>query len=112
MTAALACTLLLASPAAAQVQPYGTNDYGGFRSILPPGQGRTVNAAEVAAVPGRSGPIRRTTTTSSRCTSDLVYATPGLTAAADRPSYFKDGSFGVQPADAEPSSTYSPRAPA
>ncbi len=27
----------LATPALAQVQPYGTNDYGGFRNILPPG---------------------------------------------------------------------------
>ena len=40
MTLAFACALLLASPAAAQVQPYGTNDYGGFRSILPPGRAR------------------------------------------------------------------------
>src|SRR5438270_11570122 len=33
----LVLLLVAARPAAAQVQPYGTNDAGGFRNVLPPG---------------------------------------------------------------------------
>jgi hypothetical protein len=36
--AVLVAMLALAPAASAQVQPYGYNDYGGFRNILPPGQ--------------------------------------------------------------------------
>ena len=35
---ALAVALAFAPAAAAQVEPYGYDDYGGFRNILPPGQ--------------------------------------------------------------------------
>ena len=33
----LAALLASSAPAAAQVQPYGSGDFGGFRSVLPPG---------------------------------------------------------------------------
>jgi hypothetical protein len=97
ITAALACALLLAAPAAAQVQPYGTNDYGGFRNILPPGQGQNVNAAEAADFLG-AGTLPQYFDNQREMYGDLVYATPGLSAAAIE-DYFKDGSFGVKPAD-------------
>jgi hypothetical protein len=39
VAASAACVALLCVPAAhAQVQPFGTSDYGGFRNILPPDQ--------------------------------------------------------------------------
>jgi acyl-homoserine lactone acylase PvdQ len=97
LTAAVACALLLASPAAAQVQPYGTNDYGGFRNILPPGQGQNVNVGEAAAFLG-GGTLPQYFDDQREMYGDLVFATPGLSAAAID-DYFKDGSFGVKPGD-------------
>ena len=47
---ALVCALLAAVPAAAQVQPYGTNDYGGFRNVLPPGTNGFDDLAQAGAV--------------------------------------------------------------
>jgi hypothetical protein len=44
-----AALLAFAPAAAAQVQPYGTNDYGGFRNILPPGENGFDDAAQAAA---------------------------------------------------------------
>jgi hypothetical protein len=40
--------LALAPAIAAQVQPYGTDDYGGFRNILPPGQSGFDDLAQAA----------------------------------------------------------------
>jgi acyl-homoserine lactone acylase PvdQ len=105
---------LLAAPASAQVplpgsgptpQPYRANDAGGFRDILPPGTRGRYNAVELAAF------LANGTTVPHCCDqlrmySDLVYATPGLS-AADVPKYFKDSSFGVRPGNVE--RTYSPR---
>jgi acyl-homoserine lactone acylase PvdQ len=97
LTAALACALLLAAPAHAQVQPYGANDYGGFRNILPPGEGQNVNASEAAAFLGGET-LPEHYDDQREMYGDLVFATPGLSAAAID-QYFKDGSFGVKPAD-------------
>jgi acyl-homoserine lactone acylase PvdQ len=84
---------------------YRENDAGGFRDILPPGTRGRYNAVELAA-------FLATGQTVPHCCDqlgmyrDLVYATPGLT-AAQIPSYFKDSSFGVPSGQAE--RTYSPR---
>src|SRR5918996_1255578 len=37
------------APAAAQVQPYGASDFGGFRDVLPPGTNGRSNLVELAA---------------------------------------------------------------
>src|SRR5919108_6584267 len=96
--------LALATPAAAQVQPYGTNDYGGFRNILPPGQGSTVNA--LGLIQFQLNGSRPPHFDDQRLMyQDLIHATPGLT-EAQIDDYFKDGSFGVRPADVE--RTYRP----
>jgi acyl-homoserine lactone acylase PvdQ len=90
----------------APVEPYGANDAGGFRDILPPGTRGHYNAVELAA-------FLATGQTVPHCCDqlpmyrDLVYATPGLK-AADIPKFFKDSTFGVRPEDVE--RTYSPRA--
>ncbi|HZO59483.1 MAG TPA: penicillin acylase family protein [Solirubrobacterales bacterium] len=104
MAAALA--LALVPPAAAQVQPYQANDYKGFHSVLPPGTHGTFNAVEFAQfqLSGTYPPHARDQVP---LYENLVYATPGLT-AGQIPSYFKDGSFGVQAGQVE--RTYSPRA--
>ena len=88
------------------VQAYGANDGGGFRDVLPPGTAGTYNAVELGAflTAGRTIPHCCDQLAMYR---DLVYATPGLT-AAQVPSFFKDSTFGVRPGDAE--RVYSPRA--
>jgi hypothetical protein len=107
--------LAFAAPARAQLPQlpgsgptpgaYQESDAGGFRDILPPGTRGRYNAVELAA-------FLATGKTVPHCCDqlgmyrDLVYATPGLT-AAQIPSYFKDSSFGVRPGQAE--RTYSPR---
>jgi hypothetical protein len=105
LAAALFLVGLTSDPARAQVQPYGTDDFGGFRDVLPPGTSGLANAPQLAAFlafgrrPGHNddqlGMYR-----------DLIYATPGLQ-AQDIPKYFKDSTFGVQ--DADIASTISPR---
>src|SRR3954465_5839156 len=109
--------LAFAAPANAQLPPlpipgsgpapgaYRQNDAGGFRDILPPGTRGRYNAVELAAflAGGKTVPHCCDQLGMYR---DLVYATPGLT-AAQIPSYFKDSSFGVPSGQAE--RTYSPR---
>src|SRR4051812_14852448 len=109
--------LALAAPARPQLPPlplpgsgpapgaHRQNDAGGFRDVLPPGTRGRYNAVELAAflAAGRTVPHCCDQLGMYR---DLVYATPGLT-AAQIPSYFKDSSFGVKPGNVE--RTYSPR---
>jgi acyl-homoserine lactone acylase PvdQ len=97
---------LLAAPASADRQPYQTNDYLGFRSVLPPGTKGVFNATELATflTNGTTPPHTQDQLGMYR---DLIYAAPGL-AAADIPKYFKDASFGVPVGQEE--RTYSPRA--
>src|SRR5688572_28685980 len=87
-------------------RPFGENDAGGFRDVLPPGTRGHYNAAELAA-------FLATGTTQPHCCDqlgmyrDLVYATRGLQ-DADVGRFFKDSTFGVRAGDVE--HTYSPRA--
>lgn len=84
---------------------YGANDAGGFLNILPPGQGQSVNGAEIAAFLG-SGSRPPHDSDQLQMYEDLVYASPGLT-EAQLTDFFKDASFGVEAANIE--RTYSPR---
>ncbi len=103
---ALAVVLLLAfvPVAAAQVQPYGTNDYGGFRDILPPGTNGLDNAGQLA--------LFQTTGARPPHNNDQLGMYSALTTAAGSvtaqtiPNYYKDSTFGVQPQNVE--STQSP----
>src|SRR4051794_18950627 len=103
-TAALALALA-ATPAQAAVQPFGANDAGGFRNVLPAGEAGTDNAAQLAAFEAKGDrpshwddqlPLYR----------DLLYASPSLT-DADVPKYFKNATFGVKAGEVE--STENPR---
>jgi acyl-homoserine lactone acylase PvdQ len=105
----IAAIAALALPAAAHAAPtpapYGTDDAGGFLNILPPGQGQSVNAAEIAAFLS-TGARPPHDSDQLQMYEDLVYATPGLK-ASQLTDYYKDATFGVKPEDVE--RTYSPR---
>ncbi len=86
-------------------EPYGTNDYGGFRDVLPPGANGLDNGAQLAAfLATKQRPPHNDDQLAMY--GDLVYAAPGLK-ADDIGRYFKDSTFGVRPEDVE--STISPR---
>ena len=103
---AVLAAVLAASPAAAapEPEPYGTNDAGGVRNILPPGSRGLSNAVELGAF--------LTTGVRPRHSSDQLPLYRDLI-TAPRPfdgdtldSLFKDAGFGVQ---GEVERTYSPR---
>ena len=68
--------LLLAAPAQAQRQPYGTNDYGGFRSVLPPGTKGVFNATDSPLFQA-NGTYPAHYDDQLGMYRDLMYATPG-----------------------------------
>jgi acyl-homoserine lactone acylase PvdQ len=99
-------TALLAPAAApAAVQPYGTNDAGGFRSVLPPGENGLDNLPQLFVFRG-SGTLPPHFADQQPLYENLLYAAPGLT-DAQVPLYFKDATFGVPPGDV--ASTIEPR---
>jgi hypothetical protein len=101
LLAALAC----AAPATAAVQPYGTNDAGGFRNVLPPGAAGTDNALQFALFQA-TGTMPAHFTDQQPLYDGLLYASPTLT-HDDVGKYFKDATFGVR--DSDVASTESPR---
>jgi acyl-homoserine lactone acylase PvdQ len=107
LVAALGAALLViaASPAYADVQPYGTNDAGGFHDVLPPGTNGLANGVQLAAFL-TTGARPAHNDDQLAMYRDLMYATPGLK-AADVGRYYKDSTFGVKPDDV--ASTISPR---
>ena len=100
----------MAPQAQAQAQapvptPYGTNDAGGFRDILPPGTNGLVNPLQLIAFEA-TGARPAHNDDQLGMYASLAQATPGL-ADADLPKYFKDSTFGVRPGDV--ASTIHPR---
>jgi acyl-homoserine lactone acylase PvdQ len=106
--AALGAVVLIAVVPAAQadVQPYATNDAGGFHDVLPPGANGMANGVELAAFL-TTGARPAHNDDQLAMYRDLMYATPGLK-AEDLGRYYKDSTFGVQPADI--ASSITPRA--
>ncbi len=85
--------------------PYGADDGGGFRDVLPSGTRGHYNAVELAAFLGAGKTVPHCCDQLGMY-GDLVYATPGL--PADQVGrYFKDATFGVREGDVE--RRYSPR---
>jgi acyl-homoserine lactone acylase PvdQ len=97
--------LLGAAPTVAAVQPYGTNDAGGFRNVLPPGENGLDNFSQLLAFRGL-GALPPHFADQQPLYENLVYGSPSLT-EAQIPNYFKDATFGVRPG--EVASTISPR---
>jgi acyl-homoserine lactone acylase PvdQ len=102
--AALA-TALAAAPAGAAVQPYGTNDAGGFRNVLPPGAHGTDNAIQLAQFQA-TGQRPPHFDDQQPLYDGLLRASPALTGAGIQ-SFFKDATFGVAADDV--ASSESPR---
>ena len=84
--ASLAC--VAPAPAAAQVQAYRTNDYGGFRDVLPPGTNGRSNLVELAAFLA-TGARPSHNDDQRDMYARLLSATPGVT-AGNLDSLFKD----------------------
>jgi acyl-homoserine lactone acylase PvdQ len=107
--------LTLAAPAGAQLptllgggpapQPYGTNDYGGFRDVLPPGTNGFDNAVQLAGFEA-TGSRPPHNDDQLGMYSDLLFAAPNLQ-ASDIGRYYKDSTFGVPSGGT--ASTESPR---
>jgi acyl-homoserine lactone acylase PvdQ len=102
--AALAVFVVPAAAGAA-VQPYGTNDAGGFRNVLPAGENGLDTFGDVA--------VFKTTGLKPAHYADqqplyenLLYAAPTLT-DAQVGNYYKDATFGVPPGEVE--STIEPK---
>jgi Penicillin amidase len=104
--AAAALALALAVPAAAPaaVQPYGTNDAGGFRNVLPPGEAGTDNAIQLATFQA-NGTRPAHWDDQQPLYQNLLYASPTLT-HDQIAAYFKDATFGVP--DGQVASSESP----
>lgn len=106
--AATALAAAVAAPAArAQVQPAGTNDFGGFRNVLAVGQGETVNAAEFGAFQASGNPPPTFVNQRSLYTS-LPGTAPDVT-GDNIGSFFKPAGFGVAPGEVDPTRTTIPR---
>src|SRR3989449_11757551 len=91
--------------ASAPVQPYGTNDAGGFRNVLPAGENGLDNATQLAEFEF-SGTYPPHFADQLPLYANLLYASPTLT-RKQISSYFKDATFGVKAA--EVASVESPR---
>jgi acyl-homoserine lactone acylase PvdQ len=82
-----------APPAPAQVQPYRTNDYGGFHDVLPPGTNGRSNPLELAAFLA-TGARPAHNADQRDMYARLVQAVPGVTAGS-LSTLYKDSSFGI-----------------
>jgi acyl-homoserine lactone acylase PvdQ len=104
--AALLCAIAVpAAAGAATPAPYGTNDAGGFRNVLPPGEAGVANALQLAQFK-LNGSLPKHWADQEPLYDGLLYASPTLT-EADVAKYYKDATFGVKPEDIE--ATISPR---
>jgi acyl-homoserine lactone acylase PvdQ len=105
---AIAAMVLCSAAAAAAevpVQPYGTNDAGGFRNVLPAGENGLDNAAQLAEFQ-LNGTYPPHFKDQLPLYAGLIYASPTLT-PEQIPTYYKDATFGVKKGDL--ASTESPR---
>ena len=103
--AVLGAALFASLAQAATPQPYGTNDAGGFRNVLPPGERGLATLPDVLAFRGL-GSIPPHFADQQPLYENLLYASPTLT-EAQIPNYFKDATFGVPAGQVE--STIEPR---
>jgi len=101
----LLTALVATSAQAAAPQPYGTNDAGGFRNVLPPGENGLDTLSQIFAFRGL-GTVPPHFADQQPLYENLVYGSPELT-DEKVPTYFKDATFGVPPG--EVASTVEPR---
>ncbi|MFN8162496.1 MAG: penicillin acylase family protein [Solirubrobacterales bacterium] len=101
----LAALSLAPGAVAATPAPYGTNDAGGFRNVLPPGENGLDNVQQLFSFRGQ-GLLPPHFADQQPLYENLVYGSPTLT-EGQIPNYFKDATFGVPPGQVE--STIEPR---
>jgi acyl-homoserine lactone acylase PvdQ len=107
VSACLVVAVVFAAAASANaVQPYGANDAGGFRNVLPPGENGLDNLPQVLAFKATKT-IPPHYNDQQPLYENLLYGAPTLTDEGI-PNYFKDATFGVQPNEVE--STIEPKA--
>ena len=97
LCAACVATVAPAAAAGPEPDPYGTHDAGGFRNVLPPGQGHNANASDLLAFEA-DGTMPANSQDQLDMYSNLVYATPGLK-KSQIADYYKDATFGTKPGD-------------
>jgi len=90
---------------AAPIPPFGTDDAGGFRNVLPPGEAGTDNAVQFAQF-NATGEYPPHWIDQQPLYDNLIQGAEGLT-NSEISNYYKDATFGVKPADVE--STTEPR---
>jgi acyl-homoserine lactone acylase PvdQ len=105
LLAALAALTLAAPAMAATPQPYGTNDAGGFRNVLPPGENGLDTLGQIFQYRS-NGQTPPHYDDQQPLYENLVYGAPGLT-ESQIPNYFKNATFGVPAGEVE--STIEPR---
>jgi acyl-homoserine lactone acylase PvdQ len=108
---ALALAFAPTAVAEAPVQPYGTNDAGGFRNVLPAGENGLDDAQQVlefeaSKEKGEAPKYPPHFADQLPLYADLLYASPALT-HEQIGDYFKDATFGVK--EGEVASSESPR---
>ena len=74
--------------------PYGTNDAGGFRNVLPPGRERARQRSAALRLPRPRQLLPPHFADQQPLYENLVYGAPTLT-EAQIPNYYKDATFGV-----------------
>jgi acyl-homoserine lactone acylase PvdQ len=105
LSASLLLIAFAAPGAMAASQPYGTNDAGGFRNVLPPGENGLDTLSQIFSFRS-NGAIPPHFSDQQPLYENLVYGSPEL--SDDKvPLYFKDATFGVQAGDV--ASTIEPR---
>ncbi|HEY0280768.1 MAG TPA: penicillin acylase family protein, partial [Solirubrobacterales bacterium] len=98
---ALGAALFAGSAFANAVQPYGYNDAGGFRNVLPPGENGLDTLPQVLEYKS-SKSIPKHFDDQQPLYENLLYGAPTLT-DEQVPSYYKDATFGVAPGEVESS---------
>jgi len=92
--------------AGAQVQPYGSGDYGGFRNVLPPGTNGLVNLAQLLGYKALGVRPPHNADQLSMYSS-LTTAAPGIQ-ESQIGGFFKDATFGVRAGDVKSSESPEP----
>ena len=98
------CAAPPAAPGA--VQPYGKNDAGGFRNVLPPGEAGVDNLSQALDFL-KNGTYPPHWIDQQPLYEGLLNASPTLT-DAKIPKYYKDATFGVKPGDVQSKITPKP----
>ena len=95
---AIAICVALAPSAGASVQPYGTNDAGGFRNVLPAGEAGLDNSQQLAEFQLNKKTYPPHFKDQLPLYAGLIYASPTLS-HEQIASYYKDATFGVKAGD-------------